>query len=145
MAREYSPARYLSCESVTSEKEGVNDSRILRATSEGSDPCSQFSKRCRALGVGRRKRLGERQRQGLDAFLHRFLVIPFDFDLTKVWACISVHCKKRGRRLEAGDAWIVATAVHRRIPLLTHDGDQVGLEIPDLDVVSYVNQRNGEK
>lgn len=85
---------------------------------------------------------GEKQRQGLDAFLRRFLVIPYDFELTKVWARVSAHCKRRGRRLEAGDAWIVATAVHRRISLLTHDGDQVGLEIPDLEVVSYVNQGN---
>ena len=85
---------------------------------------------------------GEKQRQGLDAFLRRFLVIPYDFELTKVWARVSAHCKRRGRRLEAGDAWIVATAVHRCIPLLTHDGDQVGLEISDLEVVSYVNQGN---
>jgi tRNA(fMet)-specific endonuclease VapC len=87
---------------------------------------------------------GEKQRTGLDAFLRRFLVIPYDFALAKVWASVSAHCKKRGRRLEAGDAWIVATAVYRRIPLLTHDGDHVGLDVPDLAVVSYVSQKNGE-
>jgi tRNA(fMet)-specific endonuclease VapC len=59
----------------------------------------------------------EKQRTGLEAFLRRFLVIPYDFALAKVWASVSAHCKKRGRRLEAGDAWIVATAVYRRIPL----------------------------
>lgn len=81
---------------------------------------------------------GDRQREGLDAFLRRFLVIPYDFELAQVWARVSAHCKKRGRRLEAGDAWIVSTAVHRKILLLTHDRDHVGLEISDLDVVSYV-------
>ena len=81
---------------------------------------------------------GDKQREGLDVFLRRFLVIPYDFELAKVWAKVSTHCKKRGRRLEAGDAWVVATAAHRGIPLLTHDSDHVGLEIPDLEVVSYV-------
>jgi tRNA(fMet)-specific endonuclease VapC len=81
---------------------------------------------------------GENQRFGLEAFLRRFLVVPYDYVLAKVWARIGSHCKRRGRRLEAGDAWIIATAVHRRLPLLTHDGDLVDLEIPELTVVSYV-------
>jgi tRNA(fMet)-specific endonuclease VapC len=87
---------------------------------------------------------GEKQRNGLDAFLRRFLVIPYDFALARVWARISAYCKKRGRRLEAGDAWIVATAVHREIPSLAHDGDLVGLEIPDLTVISYITRGKRE-
>ena len=83
---------------------------------------------------------GEKQRSGLEVFLRRFLVIPYDFALAKVWAGVSAHCKRRGRRLEAGDAWIMATAAHRKIPLLTHDSDLVGLEIPDVTVISYFNQ-----
>lgn len=83
---------------------------------------------------------GEKQRNGLDAFLRRFLVVPYDAELTKVWARVSAHCKRRGRRLEAGDAWVVATAVHRRLPLLTHDRDHIGLDLPDLTVVSYVEE-----
>lgn len=83
---------------------------------------------------------GEHQRAGLQLFLRRFLVLPYDAMLAQIWARISTHCKKRGRRLEAGDAWILATAVHRQIPLLTHDGDLVGLEIPDATVISYVNR-----
>jgi len=80
----------------------------------------------------------DRQRQGLDDFLRRFLVIPYDYELAQVWARVVALCKSRGRRLEAGDAWIAATAVHRKIPLLTHDGDHVGLHVPNLEVVSYV-------
>jgi len=83
---------------------------------------------------------GEKQRSGLEVFLRRFLVIPYDFALAQVWASVSAHCKRRGRRLEAGDAWIMATAAHRKIPLLTHDGDLVGLEIPGVTVISYFNQ-----
>ncbi len=87
---------------------------------------------------------GQRQRNGLDDFLRRFLVIPYDYELAKVWARVNAHCKKNGRRLEAGDAWIAATAVHRNIPLLTHDGDHVGLAMPGLEVVSYVNESGSQ-
>jgi len=80
---------------------------------------------------------GERQRAGMEDFLRKFLVIPYDFELAKVWARVNAQCKKKGRRLEAGDAWIVATAVHRGIPLMTHDLDQVGLAVEGLTVISY--------
>lgn len=88
---------------------------------------------------------GDIQRAGLAVFLRRFLVIPYDFELAKVWAKVTDHCKKRGRRLEAGDAWIAATAVHRRLPLLTHDRHHIGLEIPSLNVVSFVGQEQGKR
>jgi tRNA(fMet)-specific endonuclease VapC len=80
---------------------------------------------------------GDRQKAGMENLLRKFLVIPYDFELAKVWANINAQCKKQGRRLEAGDAWIVATAVHRRIPLLTHDLDHVGLALEGLIVISY--------
>ncbi len=82
----------------------------------------------------------EEKREGLDAFIRRFLVFPYDYELAKVWAKVNAHCNRRGRRLETGDAWIVATAVQRKIPLITHDDDMVGLEIPDLKVVSYAGE-----
>jgi tRNA(fMet)-specific endonuclease VapC len=81
---------------------------------------------------------GAKERRRLGAFLRRFLIIPYDAELARVWARVSVACKRQGRRLEAGDAWIVATAVHRRIQLLSHDRDHVGLRVPGLEVVSHV-------
>jgi|ERR1051326_3544682 tRNA(fMet)-specific endonuclease VapC len=81
---------------------------------------------------------GAKQRAGLDIFLQRFLIIPYDDDLAKGWAKVETHCKRIGRRLEAGDAWIAATAVRYKIPLLTHDRDHVGLNYPGLRVISYV-------
>ena len=81
---------------------------------------------------------GDRQKAGMEEYLKKFLVIPYDFELAKVWARVIAHCKKNGRRLEAGDAWVAATAVHRDIPLITHDGDHVGLEMPGLEVISHI-------
>ena len=89
-----------------------------------------------------KNRWGERARHGLDAFIRRFLVIPYDYDLAKTWARVMSAARTAGRRLEAGDCWIVATAVHRDIPLLTHDRHMVGLPVEGLNVVSYVRPEN---
>ena len=83
---------------------------------------------------------GSKKREGLDSFIRMFLVLPYDYDLAKEWAKVNSVCNKQGRRLEAGDAWIIATAVHRKIPLITHDKDMVGLKIPDLKVISFVEK-----
>ncbi len=81
---------------------------------------------------------GENRRQVLGNFIEGFLIIGYDYGLARIWAKVRATSKKQGRRLEAGDAWVVATAVFRNIPLLTHDQDMVGLEIRNLEVVSYV-------
>lgn len=81
---------------------------------------------------------GDEARHGLDLFIKRFLVIPYDYALAQAWARAMQSSQKEGRRLEAGDCWIAATAIHRRIPLLTHDRDLVDLPIPGLQVISYL-------
>ena len=80
---------------------------------------------------------GTTLRAGLETFLQKFLVIPYDSDLAKTWARLSTHCKRIGRRLGAGDAWIAASAAHYKLTLLTHDFDHVELNFPDLNVVYY--------
>ena len=87
--------------------------------------------------MGRRERLGTTLRAGLEIFLQKFLVIPYDPELAQTWARVTTHCKRIGRRLEAGDAWIAASAVHYKLVLLTHDLDQVGLNFPDLKTIYY--------
>ena len=77
-------------------------------------------------------------RHGLDLFIKRFLVIPYDYTLAQAWARAMHTSQREGRRLETGDCWIAATAIHRRIPLLTHDRDFLDLSIPGLRVISYL-------
>jgi len=84
-----------------------------------------------------RRRWGQQRCNELDAFLRRFLVIPYDYELARVWARLSVETERVGRRLEVGDAWIAATAVHRRLTLFTHDRDLTGLPVSGLTVVSF--------
>lgn len=81
---------------------------------------------------------GESKRRGLDAFIRRFLVIPYDFELAQVWARVMEAARRNGRRLESGDCWIMATAVHRNIDLLTHDRDMVGHSMPGLNVITHL-------
>jgi tRNA(fMet)-specific endonuclease VapC len=87
---------------------------------------------------------GTKARNGLDTFLRRFLVIPYDFDLAKTWARVMEAARQEGRRLEAGDCWIAATAVHRGVALLTNDRDLVDRRIEGLRVISYVEEEDAE-
>lgn len=81
---------------------------------------------------------GENARRGLDAFVRRFLVIPYDYELAQVWAKVMEQSRQEGRRFEAGDCWIAATNVHRNIPLLSHDKDFANRSITGFNVVTYV-------
>ena len=85
-----------------------------------------------------RNRWSARNRAALDAFVRRFLVIPYTYELAKVWARVLVASREEGRRFEAGDCWIAATAVHRGITLLAHDTDFEGRAIEGLEVVCHV-------
>lgn len=81
---------------------------------------------------------GDEARNGLDHFIRRFLVIPYDCALAQAWARAMQSSRKQGRRLDSGDCWIAATAIHRQIPLLAHDRDFVDLPIPGLQVISFL-------
>jgi tRNA(fMet)-specific endonuclease VapC len=81
------------------------------------------------------KRWGPRQREALDRFIERFVVVPFDTELARAWARVMTHSRSIGRRLEAGDAWIAATALRHGLRLVTHDADLASLRMPGVDVI----------
>jgi predicted nucleic acid-binding protein len=66
---------------------------------------------------------GTRRLDLVEAFLERMEVVGYSDLLATCWARITVDARKAGRRLEAGDAWIAATALHLGAPLLTNDAD----------------------
>ena len=80
---------------------------------------------------------GVRRRRELDEFIDSLLVVPHDVALSRTWALVMSRATAIGRRLEAGDGWIAATAVARRLTLVTHDRDFVGLGVAGLDVVCH--------
>src|SRR5258707_7199397 len=70
-------------------------------------------------------------------FMMRFVVIPSSRDLVVKWAEVMVGARSVGRRIEAADAWIAATALLYDALLLTHNPtDYAG--VPSLRVVSGV-------
>ncbi len=83
-------------------------------------------------------RWGARNRKDLDVFLRRFVVIPYAYELAKVWARVMAASRKEGRRFQAGDCWVAATSVHWGLTLLAHDADFEGRAIEGLDVVCHV-------
>jgi predicted nucleic acid-binding protein len=82
---------------------------------------------------------GDVKRSQMDAFIRRFLVIPYDYQLARVWAQVMNQSRMSGRLFESGDCWIAATAVHRGLVLLAHDKDFIGHSIEGLRVISYLN------
>jgi predicted nucleic acid-binding protein len=70
-------------------------------------------------------------------FMTGFASVPSSRDLIHHWAVVMVAARANGRRIEAADAWIAATALLYGAALITHNPkDYRG--VPDLRVVSCV-------
>ena len=70
---------------------------------------------------------GEKRRQQLEEHLKNFVVLPYHNDIAKVYARVVVERERAGRPIGWPDAWIAATALWHRIPLVTHDADFGGI------------------
>ena len=68
-------------------------------------------------------------------FMNRFASVPSSRDLILKWASVMVAARASGRRIEAADAWIAATALLYDAPLATHNPtDYSG--VPSLTILS---------
>jgi len=81
-----------------------------------------------------RDRWGEKRRQQLEAHLKNFVVLPYNNEIAKVYAQVVVERERAGQPISWPDAWIAATALWHRLPLVTHDGDFSG--ITELQVIT---------
>jgi predicted nucleic acid-binding protein len=80
---------------------------------------------------------GAARRNTLRAFVRSLRVVPYDYELAKAWARVLAESERRGRALTTTDAWVAATAIARRAPLVAHDRDFVDLKIKGLDVICH--------
>ncbi len=81
---------------------------------------------------------GAERRRKLEAFLASLQVIEYTDELANRWAEVMLQARTAGRRMEAGDAWIAATAALLNAPLLTHDKD-FGIEaLPSITIHRYI-------
>jgi tRNA(fMet)-specific endonuclease VapC len=68
-------------------------------------------------------------------FMTGFASVPSSRDLILRWAEVMVAARANGRRIEAADAWIAATAVLYGATLVTHNPNDY-LGVPNLPVFS---------
>jgi tRNA(fMet)-specific endonuclease VapC len=64
---------------------------------------------------------GTERIQRFRSYMRRFVSVPSSRDLILKWAEVMVQARSQGRRLEVADAWIAATALVYKAPLLTHN------------------------
>lgn len=64
---------------------------------------------------------GARRMSQLEASLQNYTVLPFDIALCRLWGEVRANCRAVGRPISPQDAWIAATALQHRMPLVTHN------------------------
>src|SRR5687767_14079382 len=80
---------------------------------------------------------GPNLRDGLEVFIAQFVLVPYTTELAQTWARLMTHARRVGRRLEAGDGWIAASAALYGVRLITNDKDFVDLDFVGLEVVCH--------
>ena len=83
---------------------------------------------------------GQERNHRLEQFLQDTDIIHSSEALTRLWAEIMRESRRIGKRLEAADAWITATALLLNAPLLTHDKDFDAQACPSIAIVCYADQ-----
>lgn len=78
---------------------------------------------------------------GLETFLTQFAVVEYSSALADGWARVMDEAQSTGRRLEAGDAWVAATALYLNVPLVAHDNDLSAEACPSITVYNYASVR----
>ena len=64
---------------------------------------------------------GERRKIELAQHLTRYAGRPVSRELCAKWAVVSCAAKRKGRPIQTADAWIAASALHYRVPLITNN------------------------
>ena len=78
---------------------------------------------------------GPKKREELEATLRNYAVIPFDNDLCVSWAKITAEGDKVHRSIACADAWIAASALQHKIPLVTHNPKHFEF-VPGLELIT---------
>jgi tRNA(fMet)-specific endonuclease VapC len=77
---------------------------------------------------------GDRRRAELESLIEDATIVPIDQEIASVVAGVMNRRDREGRRMDWRDAWIAATAIFHKLPLVTHDRDH--MEIEGLDVLT---------
>lgn len=78
---------------------------------------------------------GKRKKNEFDELLLDFGIIYADEELCKIWAEIQSDAHKKGRPIDAADAWIASVALLFDVPLVTHNRRDF-INVSNLTIIS---------
>jgi predicted nucleic acid-binding protein len=78
---------------------------------------------------------GAFRRAELTEHLSRYVVLPASREICAKWAEVSWQARRMGRPIQTADAWIAASALHYRVPLITHNAGDYAM-VNQLQVIS---------
>ena len=73
----------------------------------------------RNWGLGRKAELAHH--------LTKYTVLPVNRELCAKWAEVSFGARRKGRPIQTADAWIAASALHYRAPLITNNASDYSM------------------
>ena len=66
---------------------------------------------------------GASRKMELAQHLTHYTVLPASRELCLQWATVTYNAKRKGRPIQTADAWIAASALYYRVPLITNNSD----------------------
>lgn len=73
----------------------------------------------------------------LERTLATYVIVPVDVELCRLWGSLRGQQQAAGRTIASQDAWIAATALRHRLPLVTHNPADFQ-DIAGIDVRSII-------
>jgi predicted nucleic acid-binding protein len=64
---------------------------------------------------------GQPRQESFERFLQGFEIVYADRVLCRLWAEVTDRTRRKGSPMDVADAWIAATALALRVPLVTHN------------------------
>ncbi len=64
---------------------------------------------------------GETRLKALEGSLRNFVVVPYDFEISRICGRLMAEMQGQGRSMQEFDAWIASTAIRHDLPLATNN------------------------